>query len=188
METEPLFATAVLTTEARCAKAARAMNEARLCRRAHADARWSERALRLLGIALPYPKTRFMSPVHDEAAQLLLETRPKDAPARLVALLAIPLAPSHRILPVLGTLGDPAVVPALCDWFEAKDSAGARGEQARVWDALVAIGGEGVTAELERRLETKPLVRHHRWAYEQAVADVRGGVGRPNKVGFVVSP
>lgn len=186
--TAPLFERERLTTAARCAKAARAMNEARLSKRAHADSRWSERALLTLGVTLPYPKNQHLSGLHDECAQLLLETRPPEAWPRLVELLDERLTPHHRILTVLASLGEPSSVPRICDWFDRKDSAGAHGVSVHVWDALVAIGRDEVIREAETRLATRPLNRHHRSVYEGVIADVRSGAPRPNRVGFIVSP
>jgi hypothetical protein len=186
--TAPLFDPRVLRTRGRLQKAERALGEARLSKRARTDVRWAARAIAMLGVVLPYPSGRYASGLHDEAAQLLLEMKPDGAARQLVALLAEPLAPHHRIVYLLGSLGDHAVVAPLCEWFEAKDSAGSNGVMHYVWDALVAIGGRRTSAALKKRLESPRLNRHHRWAYSDALERIRLGEGRPNRVGSILGP
>jgi len=130
----------------------------------------------------------FTSELHDEAAQLILEMRPVGVLPRLVALLGERLTPHHRLLYLLGSLGDATVVAPICDWFEAKDSTAACGVQVYVWDALVALGREEVATALAARLAARPLNRHVRWTYEETRAMIARGDPRPNKVGFILSP
>ncbi|MBE7480443.1 MAG: hypothetical protein HS104_10725 [Polyangiaceae bacterium] len=160
------------------------------------DPRWAPRCVAVL--RTPFPRDHR----HESARAALLRTAGSVLVLRLGALRQASTAQLlellrlggdardggdvryRYILELVGKLGTPADVPALCAWFEARPGrelgSGMTSVHAVMVNALMRLANAETLALLSHALEQDsagkaPLGKHQRWAYERTVEGLMAG-------------
>ena len=139
------------------------------------DPRWAEVVLLLLSIPRPTEPPKGYRRAHDALAvdglRVCARARLERPFTRLRAVLDN-LSPQDALSVIAESAGTPRSLvwpeelPAVLDWFEARNVKQASDTYYAIKDLIAKLGGPGTRDDLQRRLASRKLNRFHRWTYE----------------------